>query len=424
MRKTAKDVLTWYIRQLLHLEKDIEIISDDGIIHLIVKGREFYLYIKSLTYAGNPYPQNTTRAQLPKRDEFDVIKASDAYFLFLGYDETNEVFACWDPIRTKERLNDRQYVSFFSRLNLQQSVCQGKVVSASLQNDFKYVLFKLNDLAYFLLNISDYFQDLVQETIVEAISEKAQGVLLKVEDDSSVKLLIDELYHNDANISTLSIISECMNNHGEFYYKMTLKDWHTVVNTYLSRMSANSSDVFESEIEESNNRSDIVAENFYYQGEENLLYETLESNSDYYYDFVFSHPIDWSSFEYGFTIDKKYHASIFETLGQYIPRGSGVDIRVSFDKNIYDAQITNADCQGRKGDTIRLLYRRKYNNLGTQLKNVETDIYSFIKHFKDLYGGRKQCTLPKNLQKTLVFKKTYNPTLLKMVINDLEDEDA
>ena len=211
MKKSDKDHLTWYIRELLHLEKDIAIISDDGVVHLEVKGIDFYLYVKSLTYAGNPYPRNTTRAQLPRREEFDEIKACDAIFLFLGYDEANEVFACWDPNRTKERLNEKLYVSFFSRLNLQESVRLGKVVEASLQNDFKYVLFKLNDLGSFLLNIDKYFPNLNLYGGNVAISEMAQGILRNVEDDSSVRLLIDELYTQNQEISILSLRSKCMN---------------------------------------------------------------------------------------------------------------------------------------------------------------------------------------------------------------------
>ena len=85
MRKLDKEHLTWYIRELLHLEKDITIISDGNVTHLEVKGVDFYFYIKSLTYAGKPYPLNTTRAQLPQREEFGAIKASNAVnFIILG----------------------------------------------------------------------------------------------------------------------------------------------------------------------------------------------------------------------------------------------------------------------------------------------------------------------------------------------------
>lgn len=234
MNKAEKEHLFWYLRELLHLEKDIVVMATDNVIHLEVKGFPFYLYIKSLTYAGNPYPQNTTRAQLPRREEFDSIKNSNAVFLFLGYDEAEEVFACWDPIRTKARLNEKQYVSFFSRLNLQQLVKERGFVTAYLQNDFKYVLFHINSLPHFLLNIKDYFPDLNLSSNTIALSDKSEGVLLDVENDSSIKLLIDELYRNNEDISILSLISNCINEFGEYYDRMSLKDWNRIVSKYIT----------------------------------------------------------------------------------------------------------------------------------------------------------------------------------------------
>lgn len=123
-------------------------------------------------------------------------------------------------------------------------------------------------------------------------------------------------------------------------------------------------------------------------------------------DVILTHPVDWSPFEYGFTIDKKFHEAIFKAVGKYIPRGSGVDVKIVFHGKVFDAKITNANCQGRKGDTIRLLYKGKNNTLGSYLKEVLPEIYSYIKTFKEQNGGRKQCPLPSDLRKLLVMKRT------------------
>jgi len=236
MRKKDKEYLYWYIRELLHLEKDIVLISVENVIHLEVKGFPFYIFIKSLTYAGNPYPINTTRAQLPRRAEFDSIKKSNAIFLFLGYDEVNEVFACWDPLRTKDRLNEKQYVSFFSRLNIQQSARGDEIIISSLQNDFRYVVFHINKLPHFLLHIDDYFPQIQLSSQVISISDKSQGIIEDVEDDRSIKLLIDELYLMDESISILSLVSTCINEFGEYYYRMKLKDWNTIISKYIKKI--------------------------------------------------------------------------------------------------------------------------------------------------------------------------------------------
>lgn len=236
MRKIDKNNLLYKIKDLLHVEKDIEFLSGGDVIHLLVKGKEFYLYIKSLTYAGNPYPQNRTRAQLPKRIEFDSIKASNSIFLFLGYDVDNNVFACWDPIKTKARLNERQYVSFFCRLNQQKSVRHGVLLEASLQNDFKYVVFTFDDLKNFLLNINTYFPKLDVSSQVISISDKSRGFLLNVEDDAVVMAFIDTMIA-DGEISNLSLISDCINEFGSTYHKMRLKDWYRVINEYRNKQA-------------------------------------------------------------------------------------------------------------------------------------------------------------------------------------------
>lgn len=234
-----KNLLKWKINNLLHLEKDIVVISMGSVYHLEVKGKDFYLYIKTLTYAGSPYPQNTTRAQLPKREEFDKIKKDDSVFIFLGYDVKNDVFACWDPVKIKSRLNERQYVSLFSRLNLQEAVAKGNITTTSLNNDFKYALFKLEDISYFLLHIQNYFPDIKIGNEVLKISDNVGGILSKVEDDKSVKLLIDESLKLNPNLSMLTLISDCMNEFSDFYNRMKLKDWHKVVTKYVEKKSYN-----------------------------------------------------------------------------------------------------------------------------------------------------------------------------------------
>ena len=133
-------------------------------------------------------------------------------------------------------------------------------------------------------------------------------------------------------------------------------------------------------------------------------------------DVVLTHPVDWSPFEYGFTIDKKFHDVIYKAVGKYIPRGSGVDVKIVFHGKVFDAKITNADCQGRKGDTIRLLYKGKNNTLGSYLKEVLPDIYNYIKNFKEKNGGRKQCPLPSDLRKLLIMKHTETYDTFNLLI--------
>ncbi len=135
-------------------------------------------------------------------------------------------------------------------------------------------------------------------------------------------------------------------------------------------------------------------------------------------EIILTHPIDWSLFEYGFTVDKQYHEAVFKSIGQYIPRGKGVNIRIIIDDNVFEAKLANADSKGRKGDTIRLLYRRKNNNLGIYLKDHYPEIYEFIKSYKEQQGGRKQCILPNDLCKQLIMKQTSEALTFRVTIED------
>ena len=50
-----------------------------------LKGRKYYVYVKNLSSAYFKDRPDTTRAQLPIKDEFSEIKESAYPFIFLGY---------------------------------------------------------------------------------------------------------------------------------------------------------------------------------------------------------------------------------------------------------------------------------------------------------------------------------------------------
>lgn len=222
------------------------IIRNNDIILLELDGHKYYVYLKCISHKGNPYPLNDQRAQLPQRPIFDTIKDSDIDFLFLGYDMDNDVFVCWDPLKVRQRLNVKTYVSFYSFKDIQNSVMSGKILPAELSNGDKFVLFKREDVLFFFNMIKIHFPHLQVSTqnptenlkpdIVEHPSSKSQkieivGFLADVNNDQSVKLLIDSLIADDKK--RMEIICNCMNSFAKFYYKMKLTDWKRVIYSYL-----------------------------------------------------------------------------------------------------------------------------------------------------------------------------------------------
>ena len=215
---------------------EFQVQSNSNPLRLSFNGQSFMVFFKCISYAGNPYPRNTTRAQLPRRDEFDSLR-KDELFLFLGYDTENDLYVCWDPTKTRLRLNQKAYVSFFCRKSLQDSVVEGEIKNGRLTNGDEYVLFKRSDISSFFEMIELHFPTIKSyagfeeiETLPIEATEPIEGYLDDIISDSGVQLLVDQLLAQ--NRPKLDIVSECMNTYGTYYYKMRFIDWARVIDRY------------------------------------------------------------------------------------------------------------------------------------------------------------------------------------------------
>ena len=225
---------------------NVQILSQADVCHIKVDDDEYYLYFKCVTPEGGPHPIEHQRAQLPQRESFEKIKESDIPFLFIGYDVDNDVYVCWEPSKVKPRLNKKSYVSFYSRLSIQESVVEGEIRDEELTNGDKFVLFKSADILSFFQMIDQHFAELKKSepTMANDVLDMQKynspkvggndvvGKLTDINDDSSVKLLVD----NMQGCSTLQIMSSCMNEFGEYYPKMSLTDWNKTLKKYLSEI--------------------------------------------------------------------------------------------------------------------------------------------------------------------------------------------
>ena len=133
----------------------------DGLnpFHIMLNGKELYIYIKNLSpaYFTNP---DVWRVQLPKKEDFDPIKEGEIDFVLLGYDADNDVYTTWHPKWTKQRLNNGESVSFYSRLSLQEEVASSQDIKRlSLNNDGEVIAFPREHLEFILSNLKTFFQD-------------------------------------------------------------------------------------------------------------------------------------------------------------------------------------------------------------------------------------------------------------------------
>ena len=147
--------------QMLFLEAlngaDYRFIEGLNPFHILLNGAEYWIYIKNLTSAHFENP-DVWRAQLPQRDDFQPIKESEADFILLGYDGDNDVYATWNPIWVKQRLNSTGNVSFYSRLSLQEQARGEKQFKRmELSNEGEVVVFPRELVKMFFINVQSFF---------------------------------------------------------------------------------------------------------------------------------------------------------------------------------------------------------------------------------------------------------------------------
>ena len=114
------------------------------------------------------------------------------------------------------------------------NICRAEV----LTNGDKFVLFKSADILSFFQMIDQHFVELkkngegfmASEPPVLLKGKEVVGKILDINDDDSLKLLVDSMKDE----SRLKIMSACMNEFGEYYFKMSLIDWNKVISKYLN----------------------------------------------------------------------------------------------------------------------------------------------------------------------------------------------
>lgn len=188
----------------------------------------YYVYIKNISSAYFKNRLDVTRAQLPKRDEFDSIKESDIPFIFLGYDSENDIYVCWNFYIVKKRLNEKDSVSFYSRYTIQNSVKENVFYRKKLDNGDNLVLFKRDLLKIFFEKIDSFFEDV--DNILEnnkTVDCKNLKKLYEIKDKELLEklkpLLTGEVIHS---LEAIKLIQET---YADIYPDMSYKNWSELV---------------------------------------------------------------------------------------------------------------------------------------------------------------------------------------------------
>lgn len=193
---------------------------------ILEKGKfKCYVFIKNISPAYYPnYPDNS-RVQLPTSDRFKEVIESDLDFLILGYDKLNEVFVTWNPSLIKDRLNEKNNVSVYSRFSWQKEVPKGKFIHHHLGNQEKVILFKRELLNIFFDTYTSLF-DMTEK------GDNKNEFKVKREIDFDIKTMrsiIDPLLEKHKVLQAVTELEKSLKNSPK-YSKLSFKDYFKIVN--------------------------------------------------------------------------------------------------------------------------------------------------------------------------------------------------
>ena len=223
--KIYPETLLLLIKEIMEESPDFFYIEGIQPFLISFKNKEYYIYVKNLSSAYFKDRPDTTRAQLPIKEEFDRIKNSPTPFIFLGYDHTNDVLVCWNFHIVKERLNEKKSVSFYSRQFFQDEVSSGTFLRKRLKNGDEPILFKRKDLIDFFNRVETFFPTENVSNIEDGKSIISEGKLLEITDEDVIAQL-KPLIKTKHTLKALRVLSDI---YEKRFPNMKLKDWQNLI---------------------------------------------------------------------------------------------------------------------------------------------------------------------------------------------------
>lgn len=224
IEKIYPETLKQLMLEVLRTSSDFQFISGTQPFLMKFKEVEYYVYVKNLSSAYFKDRPDTTRAQLPIRDEFDEIKKSPNPFVFFGYDQKNDVLVCWNFHIAKSRLNEKKSVSFYSRQFFQDEVVFGEFLRKKLKNNDEPILFKRWDLVSFFEQIDSFFP-LENESPKPKNTIVKSNKLEKITDQKIINQLLPLIKEN-RTLTAMQLVAEFYKNK---YPEMQLRDWRNLI---------------------------------------------------------------------------------------------------------------------------------------------------------------------------------------------------
>ena len=120
-----------------------------------INKKTFYVLIKNVHESGDGRGnQDECRIQVAKTDNFNDALNSKTEVIVLGYFADEKVFTAWNPYLMRDRFNQRQTVSLYSRFSIQKQANNTKISSYRDSKGQLVLSFQPDYLGLYLENLS------------------------------------------------------------------------------------------------------------------------------------------------------------------------------------------------------------------------------------------------------------------------------
>jgi len=151
---------------------DVIFIDGKNPYRFSINKKTFYVLIKNVHESGsgrgNP---DECRIQVAKSVNFNQALSSGSDVIVLGYFADEKVFTAWNPFLMRDRFNQRQVISLYSRFSVQKHAAKIKIASYRDSNGQSVLSFTPEYLGLYLENLESIhrlsdsqLQNLVEES--------------------------------------------------------------------------------------------------------------------------------------------------------------------------------------------------------------------------------------------------------------------
>ncbi len=179
VRETIKlnpaDLRYLLIDSLKLYSDDVAFIDGNNPYRFSINKKTYYVLIRNIHESGDGRGnQDECRVQVSKSKNFNMALSSGNDVIVLGYFADEKVFTAWNPFMMRDRFNERQNVSLYSRFSNQKLAHTNKISAYKDNNGQSIISFRPDYLGLYLENLESIH--LLSDKELVALVEKSDNL--------------------------------------------------------------------------------------------------------------------------------------------------------------------------------------------------------------------------------------------------------